>query len=58
MKLGEEDIWIVESNLGEKVILENGDEIWLDAPMYEYEIEEVITEANAMYKSFFFILQI
>jgi len=46
MKLGEEDIWIVESNLGEKVILENGDEIWLDAPMYEFEVEEVISEAK------------
>jgi hypothetical protein len=46
IKLGEEDIWIVESNLGEKVILENGDEIWLDAPMYEFEVEEVISEAK------------
>ncbi len=46
IKLGEEDIWIVESNLGEKIILENGDEIWLDAPMYEFEVEEVISEAK------------
>jgi hypothetical protein len=46
IKLGEDDIWIVESNLGEKVILENGDEIWLDAPMYEFEVEDVLTEAK------------
>ena len=44
IKLGEEDIWIVESNLGEKVILENGDEIWLDAPMYEFEVEDNLLE--------------
>lgn len=46
IRLGEEDIWIMESNLGEKVILENGDEVWLDAPMYEFEIEEVLLEAK------------
>lgn len=46
IRLGEDDIWIVESNLGEKVILENGDEIWLDAPMYEFEVEDVLTEAK------------
>ena len=46
IRLGEEDTWIVESNLGEQVLLENGDVIWLDAPMYEFEIEEVISEAK------------
>lgn len=43
IELNEEDRWIVESNLGKKVILENGDEVWLDAPI---EIEEPITEAK------------
>jgi hypothetical protein len=32
---------MVESNLGEKIILESGEEIYLDAPMYE-EDEDVI----------------
>ena len=29
--LNEEDQWIVESNLGKKVILETGESVWLDA---------------------------
>ena len=41
--LNEEDIWIVESDLGKSVILENGKEVYLDAP---FEIDEVITEAK------------
>jgi hypothetical protein len=46
IQLNEEDIWIVESNLGKKVILENGDEVWLDAPMYEDDVEDILTEAK------------
>lgn len=41
IELNEEDTWIVESDLGKKVILESGDEVWLDAPI---EVEEPITE--------------
>lgn len=41
--LNEEDQWIIESNLGEKVILENGETVWLDAPI---EIDEPINEAK------------
>lgn len=44
--LNEDDIWIVESNLGEKVILENGHEVYLDAPIYEEDLWEIITEAK------------
>lgn len=43
IELNEEDRWIVESDLGKKVILENGDEVWLDAPI---ELEIPITEAK------------
>ena len=45
ISLNDDDIWLVESNLGKKVILENGDEVWLDAPMYEDDLEDVLTEA-------------
>jgi hypothetical protein len=45
LSLNENDIWIVESNLGKKVILENGDEVYLDAPMYEDDLEDILTEA-------------
>lgn len=38
--LNEEDSWIVESDLGKKVILEGGEEVYLDAPMYEEENED------------------
>jgi hypothetical protein len=44
--LNENDIWLVESDLGKKVLLENGDEVWLDAPMYEEEVEELLSEAK------------
>jgi len=44
--LNNDDIWLVESDLGKKVLLENGDEIWLDAPMYEEEVEELLFEAK------------
>ena len=40
IKLNEEDTWIVESDLGKKVVLENGEEVYLDAPMYEEENED------------------
>lgn len=46
IKLNNEDIWLVESDLGKKVLLENGDEVWLDAPMYEEEVEELLFEAK------------
>lgn len=46
IRLNQDDIWLVESNLGRKVLLENGDEVWLDAPMYEEEVEELLFEAK------------
>lgn len=46
LSLNENDIWIVESDLGKKVILENGDEVWLDAPIYEEEVFEILSEAK------------
>jgi len=46
ISLGEEDTWIMESDLGKKVLLESGEEVWLDAPMYEEELEEVLNEAK------------
>jgi hypothetical protein len=39
--LNNDDIWLVESDLGKSVILENGETVWLDAPI---EIEEPLTE--------------
>jgi hypothetical protein len=39
----DDDLWIVESNLGESVTLDNGKVIYLDAP---FEIEEIISEAK------------
>lgn len=41
--LDEEDIWIVESDLGKKVRLQNGEVVYLDAPI---EIEDYLTEAE------------
>jgi hypothetical protein len=46
IKLNDDDTWLVESDLGKKVLLENGDEVWLDAPMYEEEVEELLFEAK------------
>ena len=46
IRLNDEDTWIVESNLGKKVILENGDEVYLDAPIYESDLEDILTEAK------------
>lgn len=45
LSLNEGDIWLVESDLGKKVILENGDEVYLDAPIYENDLEDILTEA-------------
>ena len=39
--LNDDDRWLVESDLGKKVILESGKEVWLDAPI---EIDEPLTE--------------
>ena len=46
IRLNEEDTWIVESDLGKKVILENGDTVYLDAPIYEEEVFEILSEAK------------
>lgn len=46
IQLNEQDMWLIESDLGKKVLLENGDEVWLDAPMYEEEVEELLFEAK------------
>jgi len=46
IKLNDEDAWIVESDLGKKVLLENGEEVWLDAPIHEEELDEIISEAE------------
>jgi hypothetical protein len=46
LRLNNEDIWLVESDLGKKVLLENGDEVYLDAPIYEEDLWEIITEAK------------
>jgi len=51
IRLNDEDTWIVESNLGKKVILENGDEVYLDAPIYESDLEDVLTEAKHLGKN-------
>lgn len=42
MDVNDEDLWLVESNLGESVTLDNGKIIWLDVP---FEIKETISEA-------------
>jgi len=39
----EDDIWLVESDLGESVTLDNGKVVWLDAP---FEIKENLMEAK------------
>jgi hypothetical protein len=41
IELNEEDQWIVESDLGKSILLENGEVVWLDAPI---EVEEPLTE--------------
>ena len=46
IKLTEDDVWMVESDLGKKIMLENGEEVYLDAPIYEDELYEIIVEAK------------
>ncbi len=46
IRLNEDDIWIVESDLGKKVLLENDQEVYLDAPIYEDDLWEIVTEAK------------
>jgi len=43
MDINEEDLWLVESNLGESVTLDNGKKVWLDVP---FEVKESINEAE------------
>jgi len=40
IELNDEDKWIVETNLGEKVKLKNGKEVFLDLPFVEESINE------------------
>jgi hypothetical protein len=42
IELNEDDKWLVESNLGKSVLLENGKRVWLDAPI---ELQEPLNEA-------------
>ena len=46
IKLNEDDTWIVESDLGKMVTLSNGDTVYLDAPIYEEEVFEILSEAK------------
>ena len=46
LSLNETDIWLVESDLGKKIILEDGREVYLDAPIYEEDLWELVTEAK------------
>ena len=46
IQLNNEDTWIIESDLGKRVKLDNGDLVWLDAPIYENDLEDVLTEAK------------
>ena len=46
LRLNDEDTWLVESDLGKKVLLENGEEVYLDAPIYEQDLWEIVTEAK------------
>jgi hypothetical protein len=43
IKLNDEDLWFVKSNIGESVTLDNGKVIWLDVP---FEVKESINEAE------------
>lgn len=46
IRLNDDDTWIIESDLGKRVKLSNGDLVWLDAPIYENDLEDVLTEAK------------
>lgn len=37
IKLNDDDLALIETDLGKKVKLSNGDEVYLDAPVYEYD---------------------
>lgn len=43
INLNEDDIWIVESNIGETTILEDGTKVYLDVP---YLFEDLLSEAE------------
>ena len=42
IKLNEDDLWFVKSNIGESVTLDNGKVVWLDIP---FELDQPINEA-------------
>jgi len=42
IKLNEDDLWFVKTNIGESVTLDNGKVVWLDIP---FEIDDTINEA-------------
>lgn len=46
MSLSDDDYWLIESDLGKQVMLSNGDVVWLDAPIYENDLEDILTEAK------------
>jgi hypothetical protein len=46
IRLNDEDRFLVESDLGEEAILEDGTVVFLDAPIYEEQLDEIITEAK------------
>jgi len=46
LELIDDDIWLIESDLGKKVKLNNGDEVYLDAPIYEDEVFDILSEAK------------
>lgn len=51
IRLTEDDIWLVESDLGKKVLLDDGRQVWLDAPIYlNEEYEEEIDEIRQKLK--------
>jgi hypothetical protein len=43
IELNKDDKWIIESDLGKSITLDNGNVVYLDAP---FEIEETLTEAE------------
>jgi hypothetical protein len=46
IRLCEEDISIIETDLGKKVMLESGEEVYLDAPIYEDDNWGMVNEAE------------
>ena len=47
IELNEDDRWMIGTNLGEKVRLSNGQEVWLDAPMTKDEEDRKSTRLNS-----------